>query len=559
MLLPPFPANESARLQALQNLDILDTEAEKDYDDLIDLAITISGMPISLVCFIDANRQWFKAKAGIDVTETSRDFSLCAHSINDPYKVMIVPDARLDDRFCDNPLVTHNPHIVFYAGFPLTNEIGLSFGTLCVIDNVPNALQQDQLQALDILSKQVLNLLELRRQNVLFAQQEKAKNRLINIYELTNTAAKIGWWEVDFVTGEIEWSVNTKIIHEVPSDYQPKIEEAISFYKEEHRNTVSEAIKNCLIHGAPYEFELELITAKGNSIWVSAIGSPEFGELGESLTLHESFRGLLTTAQDKPVKKMNGTFQEITARKRNELILEIQNKELQHLNNLISVQNTRLQNFAHIISHNIRSHVTNMSGVIQLADNKVVQAGDMIFEVFKKSVNGLEETIANLNEVIYIQSNVNVPKKLLFLDDELKKIATLLHSQITESGAQIRLTGGEKEIYSNPAYFESILQNLISNAIKYRSPERQLLIQIHLSMSKAYFILKISDNGLGIDLQKYGNKIFGMYKTFHKNKDAKGMGLFITKTQIEALNGKIEITSTVGSGSTFTVYFPIED
>jgi signal transduction histidine kinase len=559
MLLPPFPANESARLQALQNLGILDTEAEKDYDDLINLAITISGMPISLVCFIDANRQWFKAKAGIDVTETSRDFSLCAHAINDPHKVMIVPDARLDDRFCDNPLVTHNPHIVFYAGFPLTNEIGLSFGTLCVIDNVPNALKQEQLQALDILSKQVLNLLELRRKNVLFAQQEKVKNRLISIYERTNTAAKIGWWEVDFVSGEIEWSANTKIIHEVPSDYQPKIEEAISFYKEEHRSTVSEAVKNCLIHGTPYEFELELITAKGNSIWVSAIGSPEFGELGETLTLHESFRGLLTTVPDKPVKKMNGTFQEITARKRNELILEIQNKELQHLNNLISLQNTRLQNFAHIISHNIRSHVTNMSGVIQLADNKVVQAGDMIFEVFKKSVYGLEETIANLNEVIYIQSNLNVPKKLLFLDDELKKITTLLHSQITDSGAEINLTGETKEVYSNPAYFESILQNLISNAIKYRSPERQLLIQIHLSLSKEYFILEITDNGLGIDLQKYGNRIFGMYKTFHRNKDAKGLGLFITKTQIEALNGKIEITSTVDSGSTFTVYFPIKD
>jgi signal transduction histidine kinase len=559
MIPPPIPANELERLHALRGLGILDTLPEEDFDDLTNLAAAISGMPISLISLVDQDRQWFKAKKGIAETETERELSFCAHAINDPNQTMIIPDARIDERFSNNPLVTNNPYVIFYAGFPLTNEDGLSFGTLCVIDNKPNVLTETQKNALQILSKQVLNLLELRRKNAQLAAQEKANTRLINIYERTNTAAKIGWWEVNFESGEIEWSTNTKRIHEVAVDFEPHINEAIYFYKEAHRATVSEAVINCLIHGTPYEFELELTTAKGNSIWVSAIGTPEFAEPGESVHLHESFSSLLTTTPSRPVKKMNGTFQEITNRKKNEQILEIRNKELQQLNDLISVQNTRLQNFAHIISHNIRSHVTNMSGVIQLADNNVVHAGDMIFEVFKKSVSGLEETIANLNEVIYIQSNLNVPKKLLLINEELDKIITLLYHQINDSGAVINLSGNCTEIYTNPAYFESILQNLISNAIKYRSPDRRPIIEVSLTQQKEYTVLQVTDNGLGIDLQKYGSRIFGMYKTFHRNKDAKGLGLFITKTQIEALNGKIEITSTVNAGTTFTAYFPIED
>ena len=128
-----------------------------------------------------------------------------------------------------------------------------------------------------------------------------------------------------------------------------------------------------------------------------------------------------------------------------------------------------------------------------------------------------------------------------------------------DSGASIQLGGNCTEVYTNPAYFESILQNLVSNAIKYRSPERSPIVQINLIQENDYVLLEVTDNGLGIDLQKYGSRIFGMYKTFHRNKDAKGLGLFITKTQIEAINGKIEIASTVNMGTSFKVYFPIEN
>ncbi|MGR9921941.1 PAS domain-containing protein, partial [Escherichia coli] len=126
--------------------------------------------------------------------------------------------------------------------------------------------------------------------------------RLISIYERTNANAKIGWWEVDFETGEIEWSPITKSIHEVPENYIPTISDAINFYKEEHRAIVTEAVINCLVYGTPYEFELELTTAKNKNIWVSAIGAPEFLEPGETIKLHESFKDIRHVLQQRPVK-----------------------------------------------------------------------------------------------------------------------------------------------------------------------------------------------------------------------------------------------------------------
>ena len=122
MASPLFPANEVARLKALQDLHILDSLPEEDYDDITHLAAAISDMPISLISLVERDRAWFKAKTGLSATETPRELSFCAYAINDPYQSMIVPDTRLDDRFSDNPLVTGYPHVIFYAGFPLTDR-----------------------------------------------------------------------------------------------------------------------------------------------------------------------------------------------------------------------------------------------------------------------------------------------------------------------------------------------------------------------------------------------------------------------------------------------------
>jgi signal transduction histidine kinase len=158
----PLPVNETDRLAALYALNVLDSAPEKDFDDIVTLASTVCGVPMSLVSLVDADRQWFKAGTGTDLTETSRDISFCAHAILGK-DLLVVPDARQDARFADNPAVADEGGIRFYAGAPLVTTDGFGLGALCVFDSVPRRLAVDQLQALRALARQVTSQLELRR------------------------------------------------------------------------------------------------------------------------------------------------------------------------------------------------------------------------------------------------------------------------------------------------------------------------------------------------------------------------------------------------------------
>lgn len=163
MKTPEIPKNEKERLAALRSYSILDSLPEQDYDNIVHIAAQITNMPISLVSLIDKDRQWFKAKKGIATTQTDRDVAFCAHAINRPDDIMIVNDARQDERFEQNALVSGDPPVVFYAGVPLKDNEGHALGTLCVIDTKPNDLSPEQAQSLRALSQQVMRLLELRR------------------------------------------------------------------------------------------------------------------------------------------------------------------------------------------------------------------------------------------------------------------------------------------------------------------------------------------------------------------------------------------------------------
>ncbi|HEY9636223.1 MAG TPA: adenylate/guanylate cyclase domain-containing protein [Coleofasciculaceae cyanobacterium] len=158
----PLPENEATRLKALCQLQILDTAPEAGFDDLTRLAAHICGTPTAVVSLVDANRQWFKSKVGLDASETPRSIAFCAHAILQP-DILIIPDALADERFATNPLVSNPPYIRFYAGVPLITAEEQALGTLCVIDYVPRKLEPQQVEALEALGRQVVAQLELRR------------------------------------------------------------------------------------------------------------------------------------------------------------------------------------------------------------------------------------------------------------------------------------------------------------------------------------------------------------------------------------------------------------
>jgi len=163
------PANEEARIIALDKYAILDTDPEQSFDDLTLLASYVCETPIALISLVDEDRQWFKSRVGLDATETSRDIAFCSTAILQS-DVFVIPDALADERFRDNPLVVSDPHIRFYAGAPLINEDGYALGTLCVVDRTPRELAPEQKEALKALGRLVLAQLEFRRNLILLKE-----------------------------------------------------------------------------------------------------------------------------------------------------------------------------------------------------------------------------------------------------------------------------------------------------------------------------------------------------------------------------------------------------
>lgn len=307
----------------------------------------------------------------------------------------------------------------------------------------------------------------------------------------------------------------------------------LSVQKITHPDDLSEILKNIenLNNEKIKEFSMEkrYIHKNGNVIWIYLMISNVL-KVGNN-------PGYLV-----------GIMENITDKKRTD-------EELKQSFELVSDQNKRLLNFSYIVSHNLRSHTSNIemiSSFLETAESK--EESDEMIDLLKKVSHSLNETIYNLNEVVSIRSNINLSVEKINVCNYIQKTKTILAEQIQNKKAKIiNLVDTKIQVDYNVAYFESILYNFISNAIRYSHPDRNP--EITLSYDENEKTLKISDNGIGIDLKKNGEMLFGMYKTFNNNPDSKGIGLFITKNQIDAMGGRIETESEINKGTTFTIYF----
>jgi PAS domain S-box-containing protein len=268
-------------------------------------------------------------------------------------------------------------------------------------------------------------------------------------------------------------------------------------------------------------------------------------------------KGIISTQWEfKMLSNDDGVPSEILCIGHDITSLILRQEELETLVGITADQNKRLVNFTYIVSHNIRSHVANIIGIVNVNKFDEEMNDQAALDMIETTANSLDETIHNLNEIIGIQTNINLPVKEINIHYEITRIAESILVLIKNAGTKIDfLFDTGEQLLTNAAYFESILLNLITNSLRYKTPDLDLQLAIDVYQEGEYKILSFTDNGIGIDLERYGDQLFGMYNTFNGNQDAKGMGLFIIKTQVEAMRGKIAVSSRLGAGTTFKIYF----
>ncbi|WP_054852888.1 PAS domain S-box protein [Olleya sp. ITB9] len=260
------------------------------------------------------------------------------------------------------------------------------------------------------------------------------------------------------------------------------------------------------------------------------------------------------------VRDYNGIPEHFIANINNVSEIKDSKNKISELLDVSSKQNDRLLNFAHIVSHNLRSHGGNLDMLLKLKKEEYPNfTTNEYFPLIEKAVENLNETILNLNEVAIYNNYENKALEAINLSKYTDNALNSIKALSIKNHATINVKINPKTtIKGIPAYIDSILINFLTNAIKYRKLDINPIINIEAIRKDNKVILTIKDNGLGIDLDKYGDKLFGMYNMFHKHKEARGLGLFITKNQIEAIGGSVEVESTVDIGTKFSILFDYE-
>lgn len=350
-------------------------------------------------------------------------------------------------------------------------------------------------------------------------------------YKETAQMTATGSWYVDFEERKSYWDFETRRILEYADDYIPSLKDSANYYAEDSRQQAADLFFNCAMVGTPFNTEIKMLTANNRVFWVRAIGKPIYNA-------------------GKEIIGIRGVFQDIDEIKKKEL-------GLQKSIDIIASQNSRLFNFAHIVSHNLRSHTSNLSLLVQLIediDDPEEKIG--FINQIKQISYSLNTTIEHLNEIVAIHTNKDQEKKPVKFRDAYSVVTNGIGQMISMSKTKIHADFKDlEEIDYIPAYLESILLNLITNAIKYKHPDRDPIVKIKTYSLENKKYLRVSDNGQGINMKLFKDKIFGMYKTFHYNEDAVGIGLFLTKNQVESLGGIITVESTVDKGATFLIEF----
>jgi len=535
---------EEKRLNALREYELLVTEAEDELNKLTQLAAAICNTPIALISLVDENRQWFRAKFGIDVSETERKIAFCNHTITQD-EVFEVCDALKDERFAKNPLVTGDPNIRFYSGAPLITEEGYKLGSLCVIDKVPKTLAAEQKEALQLLSKQIINTIELKRSKKALEIEKSLLEQtiILRTAELTESNNKI-----------LKNKKAFKALAENSSDIISRVNKHYQ-YTYANKAVVPES-------GLPPEYYIGKTPKQAgfpeNICELMESNMNEIVATGKAVSSYFEFPGIegrkfnYNYMTGVPEYDLEGSFtsilisvRDITELKLNELKLIQANKELDR--------------FVYSASHELRAPLKSILGLsrVALMDFKAKN-----YEYEEQYMHGIERCTLRLDRLVsdIIDYSRNSRQDLNL---EMINFSELIPSIIgdlnyTETTPVEKRVNIDEEIgfFSDKRRLAIVLTNIISNALKYSdSSKNKSFISIKIRTTTDSCFIEIEDNGIGIDEEHLDN-IYNMFYRATEASDGAGLGLYIVKETLGMLLGKIEVTSILNEGVTFKIEVP---
>jgi PAS domain S-box-containing protein len=541
---PPPPLDEAARLAALRRYDVLDTAPEPAFDDLAILAARLCRAPIALISLVDKDRQWFKASVGLRVRSTPRSHSFCAKAILQPQPhVMVVPDARADDRFKDNPLVTGEPHLRFYAGAPLITPDGHALGTVCVIDREPRQSDDDVKEALAALARQVVAQLELRRTVRELSETltqcratEAALARLAAIVESSDeaiasedlagnvtswnhAAEQLFGWTAEEILGR-------PITVVVPPDRVEEVHARLA------RIRAGETVEH---------IETVCLTKSGDRVDVSVSASPIRDTRGRVV-------GAAQIAHD------------VTRRRRAD-------EELLAAKEAAEEANRAKSRFLANVSHELRTPLNAIIGYSEmLQEDAAEHGGERYRPDLKKIRDAGRHLLALISDVLDL-SKIEAGRMTLTLEtfevaEMLRGVGSTLAPLAARNGnaLEVECPDDVGSIHADLTKVRQCLFNLLSNALKFTEggAVRVVASRDH-TPERDWVLFRVSDTGIGMSVEQI-ERLFEAFAQAEASTARRfggtGLGLTISRQLARMMGGDVTVSSEVGSGSTFTLVLP---